>query len=207
MKVAIFGSTGPTGRLLVQQALDVGHQVTAVARTPTLLDIHHPRLSVMQGDVLDAQRVEQAIVDQDAVLCTLGVKPWRVGTTLSEGTRNIVGAMQRRGVRRLIVLSSYGVSESWQFATLSHRFWIWLILRGIYRDKARQDEVLRASDRDWVLVRPPRLTNGPRVGRYRVAREMRLGVNASISRADVAEFMLRQLTDGTWLRQAVIISY
>ncbi len=206
MKLVIFGSTGPTGRLLVRQALEQGHEVTAFARTPTLLDLHHERLSVMQGNVLDAPRVAEAVVGHDAVLSALGVKPWNVGTVLSQGTRNLIAGMQRHGVRRLIVLSSYGVSESWQMAPWSQKLGIWLFLRGIYRDKAVQDEVLRASDRDWVLVRPPRLTNGPRTGQYRVAGEMRLGAGASISRADVADFMLRQLTDDTWLRQAVVIS-
>jgi putative NADH-flavin reductase len=207
MRLAIFGSTGPTGRELVQQALAAGHYVTAYARTPTLLDVHHERLSVMQGDVLDPARVAEAVVGQDAVLSALGVKPWNVGCTLSEGTRHIVAAMRRHGVRRLIVLSSYGVSESWNSATLPHRLAMWLVLRGIYRDKARQDGILRASDRDWVLVRPSRFTKGPRTGDYRVASELRLGLRAEISRADVADFMLRQLTDGTWLRQAVVISY
>jgi putative NADH-flavin reductase len=206
MKLLLFGSTGPTGRRLLEQALEQGHEVTAFARTPTLLDLHHDLLTVIQGNVLDAARVAEAIAGHDAVLSTLGVKPWNVGTVLSQGTRNIIAGMQGHGVRRLIVMSSFGVSESWQMATLPQRIVMWLFLRGIYRDKAVQDQVLRASDRDWVLVRPPRLTHGPRTGKYRVAAQMRLGFQDSISRADVADFMLRQLQDGAWLRQAVVIS-
>jgi putative NADH-flavin reductase len=101
MKLLIFGSTGSIGRLLIEQALEQGHEVTAFARNPAKLDIQHPNLKVVQGDVLNLASVEQAVQGQDAVLCVLGSGSKRKGTIRSEGTRQIIRAMEKTGVRRV----------------------------------------------------------------------------------------------------------
>lgn len=207
MNVLIFGATGRTGLCLVEQALAQGHGVTAFARNPALMPIHSERLAVLQGDVRDPQRVEAAVAGQDAVLCALGVGI-RGGTVLSTGTRNIVFAMQTRGVRRLVCETSFGVAESWRQASLLSRVYIALFLALTYADKARQEKIIRDSNLDWVVVRPALwLTNGPRRGTYRLGTDMRQDLSNYISRADVAAFMLQQLSDDSWLRQAVAICY
>jgi len=208
MNLIIVGSTGGTGRCLVEQALEQGHTVTAFARNPAKITIQHPNLSVVQGDVLDRATVKPALNGKDAVLSALGVRKLRKTTVLSEGTRNIITAMQQHGVRRLIVESSLGVGDSrgqfpWYLGLLVRIF-----LRNIYADKEVQEAFIRESGLDWTIVRPAGLTNGARRGVYRQwVGKPDAPITGWISRADVADFMLKQLTDTTYLRQAVGLSY
>jgi putative NADH-flavin reductase len=207
MKIVIFGSTGGTGRCLVEQALSSGHEVTAFARNPSSVLIHHERLSVLQGDVLDPSRVEEAMVGQHAVLSALGVGLGGHKRVLSAGMKNIITAMERNGVRRLVVESSYGVGDSLPDASLFLRLVYRTVLRNTYDDKAREDEIIRASKVEWVVARPAALTNGPPRGEYRVREHLRLGFGTKISRADVADFMLKQLVEDTWLYKFPALSY
>lgn len=206
MKLILFGATGSTGRCLLEQALAGGHSVVAMVRTPVKLQLEHPNLQVLRGDVLKQQAVEAAITPgADAVLSTLGVRKLFLPTrVLSEGMRNIVAAMQKAGVRRLIVESSYGVGErgvtlGWELAAAT-------VLRGIYQDKEREDDIIRQSGLDWTVVRPPRLTNGARTGHYHAGLDLKLPFSAKIARHDVADFMLRQITDTTYLRKFVVVA-
>ncbi|MEM9486661.1 MAG: NAD(P)H-binding protein, partial [Cyanobacteria bacterium P01_F01_bin.116] len=112
MKLVIFGATGGTGRQVVEQALAQGHRVTAFARTPAKLDIQHPHLKVAQGDVMDLPSVEQAVKGQDAAVCILGSGQLK-SNIRSEGTRQIIQAMEQTGVRRFICQSTMGVGDSW----------------------------------------------------------------------------------------------
>lgn len=207
MKIVILGSTGGTGRCLVEQALSSGHEVTAFARNPSNVLVHHERLSVLQGDVLDVATVEAAVRGQQAVLSALGVGLAGGKRVLSSGMKNVVATMQKFGVRRLIVESSYGVGDSLQDTSWTMRLVFLSLLRSTYEDKAREDEIIRASNLDWVVVRPAALTNGPRRSQYRAGDHLGLGFGARISRADVAEFMLRQLSDDTWVRRFPALSY
>lgn len=207
MKIVIFGSTGGTGRCLLEQAISAGHEVTAFARNPSNVLIHHARLCVWQGDVLDPARVEAAIAGHDAVLSALGVGLAGGKRVLSDGTRNIVAAMEKHSARRLVVESSYGVGDSFHDASLFLRLIFRTVLRSTYEDKAREDEIIRASGLDWIVVRPAALTNGPRRGKHRVGEHLRLGLGAKISRADVAGFMLQQLEETKWLRKFPALSY
>jgi putative NADH-flavin reductase len=207
MRLVIFGATGATGRCLVDQALAQGHQVLACARNPAPLG-KHDRLAFLPGDVLEPTGVEVAVAGQDAVLCALGT-PNQIGTTvLSAGTANIIAAMQKHRVRRLICLSSLGVGDSKQQAGVVVRHVVIpTFLSYVYADKETQERVVRDSGLDWVIVRPARLTDGPRRGVYRTGPDVKLRPWTRISRADVADFMLKQLTDDTFLRQAPGISY
>lgn len=207
MKIVIFGSTGGTGQCLVDQALSAGHEVTAFARNPSNILIHHERLTVLQGDVLDPARVEAAVAGQQAALSALGVGLAGGKRILSRGTENIVVAMQKFSVPRLVVESSYGVGDSLRDASFMLRLVFRTVLRRTYEDKAREDAVIRASNLQWVVVRPAALTNGPRVGQYRVGEHLKLGFGTKISRADVADFMLKQLSDDAWLRKFPALSY
>jgi putative NADH-flavin reductase len=209
MKLLIFGSTGGTGRELLKQALEQGHSVTAYARNPAKIDdIKHASLQVVRGDVLDPAVVESAVAGQEAVMSTIGAGAER--TTLREdGTRNIVEAMKKTGVQRLICQSSLGVGDSRTNLPFFTKYIIVsLFLRHAFADHERQEAFVKQSSLDWTIVRPPHLTDGPRTGVYRhgfTTTDTR--IKGKISRADVADFMLKQLTDDTYLHQAPGVSY
>jgi putative NADH-flavin reductase len=205
MRVLIIGATGGTGRQLVSQALERGHQVTAFVRDPAGLRMQHERVAVAQGNVLDYGSLEAALRGQDAVLSALGHKRWFYpNRILSAGTRNLVRAMETHGVRRLICETALGVGDSWGRAGLYYTLFVApFILPFYFRDKERQEGIIRASSLEWVIVRPGMLTNGARRGIYRHGSNVGHWLwTCRISRADVADFMLRQLTDNTYLRSS-----
>ena len=209
MKLLVFGSTGGTGRELVKQALAQGHEVTAYARHPAKLgDKKHPSLQVARGDVLDPVAVEQAVAGHDAVLCAIGAGAGRT-TLREEGTRNIVRAMEKGGVRRLVCQSSMGVGDSRaNLGFLTKYVIVPVFLRHAFADHERQETVVKASALDWTIVRPPHLKDGPHTGTYRHGFPATdTGIQGKISRADVADFMLKQLTDNTYLHQTPGVSY
>ncbi|MDV2997071.1 MAG: hypothetical protein N4J56_006776 [Chroococcidiopsis sp. SAG 2025] len=208
MKLLIFGSTGSIGRQLVWQALEQGHTVTAFTRNPAKLDdIQHANLKVIQGDVMDLASVEKAVQGQDAVLCSLGAGS--KGTIRSQGTRHIIRAMEKVGVRRLICQTTLGVGESWGNLNF---FWKYImfgfLLRQAYADHVAQENYVKQSHLDWTIVRPGAFVDGERTGNYRhgfpgTDRTSKL----KISRADVADFMLKQLTDDLYLHKTPALSY
>jgi putative NADH-flavin reductase len=202
MKLVIFGATGGTGRHLVEQALAEGHQVTAFARRPAALQVRHDRLRIAAGDVSDAARVESAIEGQDAVLSALGAT--KKQAICADGMANILAAMRRAGVRRVIVLSAFGASDSHDRSLYTRL--LWLFIRERMADKDRMEQLIKRSDLEWTLVRPPRLTDGPRTQRYRSGLDLRMTLNSRISRADTAAFMLRQLVDPNYLGKAPAIA-
>ena len=208
MKLLIIGSTGGTGRELVKQALEQGHQATAFARTPSKLGISHHNLSIAQGDITDQASVEAAVAGKDAVLCALGTKVIRKNTIQSDGTRNIVVAMQENGLKRLVVETSLDVGNSrgqlgFFFAHVIRA----TVLRNIFEDKELQERIVRKSGLDWIIVRPAMLTDGPRTGKYRAGFSASDKIARKISRADVADFMLKQTTSNDFLRQTPGLSY
>ncbi|MFN0157291.1 MAG: NAD(P)-dependent oxidoreductase [Bacteroidota bacterium] len=210
MNLLVIGATGGTGRELVQQALEQGHHVTAFARHPAKINVKHERLVVMKGDVLDRASVELAVKGKDAVLSALGHKRWIIPTRIvSEGTKNIITAMEKYGVQRLVCETSLGVSDSRGKLGLYYTlFVIPVIVFFYFLDKARQEQLIKASGLDWVIVRPGRLTNGKRRGKYRHGSDIGNHVTTvSISRADVAEFMLQQLSDNAYLNKAPGVAY
>jgi uncharacterized protein YbjT (DUF2867 family) len=203
--VLIVGATGGTGRMLVAQALERGYIVTALVRNPSALDITHPQLQIMTGNVLDEESLNAALRGQDAVVCALGHKRY-LGPTriLSDGTRNLLRVMSAHGVRRFVCETSLGIGSSAGRMGLYYTFFVIpVILPFYFWDKARQERIVAAADLDWVIVRPAVLTNGPRRGGYRYG--ARIGSflwTHRISRADVADFMLNQLASDTYLRTA-----
>lgn len=205
MKLLVFGSTGGVGRQLVKQALEQGHTVTAFARDPAKLDIKHANLKVVQGDAMDLASVEKAVQGQDAVLCSLGAG--RKGTIRSE--RHIIRAMEKAGVRRFICQTTLGVGDSrgnlnffWKYIMFG------IFLRQAYADHVSQENYVKQSCLDWTIVRPGAFVDGNRTGEYRHGF---LGTDKTsklkISRADVADFMLKQLTDDTYLNKTPSVSY
>jgi putative NADH-flavin reductase len=210
MRILVIGATGGTGREIVAQALAVGDEVTALARKPEKMRVTHDRLRVVRGDVLDYGSVEAAMRRQDAVLCALGHKRWLYPTRiLSRGTDNIVHAMKAIGVRRLVCETSLGVGDSFARMGLYYTlFVIPFILPFYFWDKDRQEQVVRASTLDWVIVRPGALTNGRARGQYRHGPDVGSRLwTVRISRADVAAFMLKQVREDTYLRSTPGLSW
>lgn len=204
-RILIVGATGGTGRQLVAQALDRGYAVTALVRDPSRLQIKHPQLTVIQGDVLDYASIEAAMRGQEAVLSALGHKRYFYPTRiLSEGTRNILRAMKTHGVPRVVCETSLGIGDSAGRMGLYYTlFVIPVILPFYFWDKTRQERMIAGSNVEWVIVRPGVLTNGDKRGRFRHGRNVGSFLwTVRISRADVAEFMLNQLASDTYLRSA-----
>ena len=208
MKLTIFGAAGRTGIPLVQQALDTGHEVVALLRTPSKLSIKNERLTVVQGDVANLADVENVVEGADAVLSVLGHVKGSVPDILTYAMHNIITAMDKYGVKRLVSMSGASVHAPQDKPKLVNRLiklFTQAVTGSLLQDAEHQLKVLQNSDVDWVIVRGPILTDGPHTGTYRVGWT---GVNTGIrvSRADVADFILKQVTDTTYLRQAPLIS-
>jgi len=204
-RVLIIGATGGTGRQLVSQALERGYAVTALVRDPSRLQVDHPQLTVIQGDVLDQGSVDAAMRGQEAVLSALGHKRFFYPTRiLSKGTRNILRAMETHGIPRLVCVTSLGMGNSAGRMGLYYTlFVIPVILPFYFWDKTRQERMIARSNLEWVIVRPGALTNGDKRDRYRHGRQVgSFLLTVRISRADVADFMLNQLASDTYVRTA-----
>lgn len=209
MRLAVFGATGGTGRALVEQARAAGHEVAALARDPARLG-EATGVRVVRGDVRDPAAVAATVEESEAVVCCLGTSRVPAGDrTHSEGTARIVEAMVGQGVRRLVVVSAFGVGESrtqasFVFARVILPLFVYRPFA--YEDKARQEAVVRASDLDWTIVRPTHLIDAPSRGRTRV-----LGARGRfyerIARGDVAAFLLDEVAARRHVREAVAIAW
>lgn len=206
MKIIVFGATGTVGRHIVDRALLQGHEVTAFARNAASVALNHPRLTIIEGDVLLAGDVLCAVAGQEAVIVALGAG--RNGIVRSVGTKHVVDAMKRQGVHRLIVQSTLGAGDSHPALNFFwKRIMFGLLLRPAFADHQRQEEIVKASDLDWTLVRPSAFTDGPATNQYNHGFAPTIkGLALKISRADVAGFILRQLTDQTYLGRAASLS-
>ena len=208
MKLVVFGATGSVGRKLVEQALEAGHEVTAFARTPAKLALDDANLRLVQGDVLDYAAVKEAVRGQEAVLCALGAG--RKGTVRAVGTRHIVQAMEEEPSRpRLVCQTTLGVGDSRDNLNF---FWkhimFGMLLAPAYADHVRQEEYIKKSRLDWTIVRPGAFTDGERTGSYRHGFGPRdRSTCLKISRADVADFMLKQVADPIYRHRTPGLSY
>lgn len=208
MKLVIFGATGRTGVELVRQALAAGHTVTAFVRDPAKLTLQDERLLVVQGDVTDGAAVDRAIAGQDAVLTAYGHTRATQSNILTVGIGHIITSMTVRGVRRLVALSGAGVKQPQDpisFGSLVMVPLLNLMAGDMLRDSERYVEAIQNSGLDWVVVRAPVLGDDPAKGTYRTG-YLRPGFGR-VSRADIADFMLKNVTDNTWLRQLPMVTY
>lgn len=210
MRIVVFGATGGTGRCITQQALEAGHEVTAFARTPSKVTFVHPNLRVFEGDVLSGDRVRRAMEEQQAVLCALGFGPNHDKRDLvhSTGTEHIIQAMRESNVRRIVCETTVLAGEAARFMSATgrlYRMFMNLLNPHFLREKGRQEQLLMTSGLDWTIVRPVALTDGPRTRDFQVGHALRSDFSSRISRADVASFMLDQLTSTTYLHQAPTI--
>lgn len=211
MRIAVIGATGSVGRCLVPQALEQGLQVTALVRSPRKITLSHDRLIVMPGDISDADAVARTIQGQDAVICLLGAPLLDRSGIRAAGTRQIVAAMKAASVRRLICLSSIGAGDSYAMIPALQKFLIApMILERLFADHEAQEAEIFASELDWVIARPGPYTDGAPTGSYAhgVGPAPRgRALRFKISRPDVADFLLRQLTDDTYLNRAAWLTH
>lgn len=210
MRLTIFGASGQTGLHLVAQALELGHNVTAFVRDPASFAPRHANLDIVVGDVGVADDVASVINGQDVVLLALGVKMGVADQVCTIATAHVVPAMQQFGVRRLINIGGMGTGPARNQLSAFGKFvagGLRLLDRHAFRDKESQEVLIRNSDLDWINVCPPWLTNGPRTGVYRFGCDLRPPVTAKISRADVADFMLKQIIDPTFVGKDPILYY
>src|SRR5262245_31812105 len=186
MRIAVFGASGATGGELVAQALSQGHSITALLRDPDRLNIRSIDVRAVQGDVANNDAVELTIHGQNAVLCALGAAtPLRRDPTLVLGIQHIVNAMRQMRTRRLVYMSFLGVRDGrLQLSLIGRMIVAPFMLRNVVADHEAKERINQDSELDWIIVRPPRLTNGPRRGRYRHGLDIRAAsVIPSISRA------------------------
>jgi putative NADH-flavin reductase len=205
--IIVFGSTGTIGLNLVEQALDRGYRVTAFTRSPAKLRIVHPSLKVVNGDVLDASAVNKAVPGHDAVLVALGAG--RAGRVRAEGTNNVLHAMKKASIERLICETTLGVGDS--RANLNF-FWKYvmfgMLLKDAYHDHQQQEDFIMKSNLQWTIVRPGAFTDGPLTGEYHHGfSPTDRSIKLKISRADVADFMLKQLKDNRYVKATPGLSY
>jgi len=209
VNVVVFGATGDTGRWITDRAVQAGHEVTAFVRDPGRMPVVHDRVKVVRGDVLDAASVDGAVAGQNAVLSALGSSARNPAPVLSTGVRHILDAMERHHVRRIVALSAAGAlgeSAGFLFGNLGLRiFRMWL--PEVYGAHRKMLEELQRRGVDWIAVRAVLLTNAPPKGRYRVAIEGIPRWGFRISRPDVAEFMVRQMTSDEFVRKMPAIAY
>lgn len=205
MNITTFGASGTIGRLVVEQALAAGHNVTAFTRDAARVTAEHDRLTVVEGDVTDPAACLPAVKDADAVVVALGAG--RKGEVREAGTRAVVAAMEQAGGGRLVCQSTLGVGSSRPNLNLLWKYVMFGgLLRPAYADHVRQERVVEESDLDWTIVRPSAFADqSPGPVRHGFGGS-ESGLRLKIARADVAAFLIAQVKDQTYLRRAVSIS-
>lgn len=207
MKILIIGASRGTGALAAAVALERGHEVTALARNPERLQLQHPKLRRIAGSFHDEACVHGAVALHDAVIVTASattLKEFKQSPNyFSEGTRHVMAAMKTHAVRRLVVLSALGVGDSRVLmGFVLRKLLIDYLLRALYADHERQEELVRSSGLEWVIARPSRLTNGPARGHSLRQTEV-LPVPSSMSRADLASFLVEAAETDEFVRKVV----
>ncbi|WP_046214118.1 NAD(P)-dependent oxidoreductase [Paenibacillus wulumuqiensis] len=223
MKITVIGSTGATGRKVIERALDLGHEVTAVARRPEVI-VPRARLSIRQGDVLDMPSITRALVDTDVVISCIGPsgnfsqstvlsevisnirKNFSPGTIMSVGITNILAACQSAGVKRFVMQSGIGLSDGKELSTLN-RLAINIsgrIFTKAVEDKAIAERTVQQSQLDWIIVRPPALNDAAAALKYTAGPLSRISPLRPLSFADCADCLIRAATnEPTWIRKIV----
>lgn len=193
MKIAIFGATGETGRQLVEQALAAGYQVVAYVRNPSKLNTKHENLTIVQGELADQAIIERAVSAADAVISVLGPRGGSKGKPITRGMQNIIEAMKKQGVRRLIISSTLSAKDPNDLPDFKAKALVNLVkltMHAAYEEIVSVADTVRKSDLDWTIVRLTTLNNNPKSGKVRVGYLGKGEVGLRISRADLAEFML-----------------
>lgn len=212
MKIVVFGATGIVGKAVVREALEKGHEVTVLTRDAGKVATRHERLHVVEGHVTDRNTVHNVLDGQEAVIQTLGIGgkgDGRPTTFVSEANKSIMEEMERMNVRRLVAISVIGAGDSLVFLPWIYRklvlplFMKWF--QAIMDDKNRMEPMIKKSSLDWTIVRCTTVKERPATGKVNATVDGK-GLKFSISAADMATFIVNQLTDNRFLKQAPTIS-
>jgi ketol-acid reductoisomerase len=210
MNITIFGGTGTAGLLVVEKALSAGHRVTLYARNPSKISIQHNNLNIVKGELTEVDKIDEAVKRADAVISILGPKAKSKELVISNGIKNIINAMQKNGIKRLIAT----VSSSYRDANDKFQFWfdfgvvmLKVIGNSILKDIIETGEQIAKSQLDWTMVRLPKLSNNP------PKEKLNIGYTGdgkikffSLTRSDLSDYLIQQLGDKTYLRKAPVIS-
>ncbi|HLY28887.1 MAG TPA: SDR family oxidoreductase [Aggregatilineales bacterium] len=207
MNIIVFGANGGIGHHVVEQALAAGHNVTAVVRRPSSITTKHERLTIVQGDVLQAETLKEPMAGQEAVISALGSVSRAPTVVYSQGIANIMQAMQQAHVKRLVCISASGLDPSRLWMRLIAKPILWTLFKSSYSDLVRMEREVKGSNVDWTIVRPPRLSDGPHTGQYEFAVNKHHPRGFIISRADVADYLIAQLTNPTTYCGIVEVAY
>jgi putative NADH-flavin reductase len=208
MKIAVFGSTGAVGNHVVRRALEREWGVVAFARTPSKLGELRERTEVIQGDVQDPDAVARAVDGVDAVISTVGHTKSSSDDVLEATARHLIESMRRFGVDRLVTLVGAGVTsdeDPSSFGRTAMRTVMQLLAGTMLEDAQRHTDMIRRTDLDWTVVRPPRLTDEPYTGEWH-AGYMKLGPTSTMGREDLAEFMLQQVESDEWVGESPMVA-
>jgi uncharacterized protein YbjT (DUF2867 family) len=212
MKIVIFGASGFSGRAILKEALAQNHQVTILVRSNVGVAFRDKNLKVVEGNVLDKEIVNQILHDQDAVIQCLGVGGKGDGkptTFISDATKIIVEEMEKNKVKKLIAMSNVGAGNSiafqpWIFNKIILPYFMkWL--KFIIDDKNKMEPIIMNSRLDWTIVRCPNIVDKPMKGNCKATLDGK-GLKLSVTLGDMAAFMINQITDNTFLKQAPSIS-
>ena len=209
MKLIIFGATGGTGKLLVEQALTAGNQVIVYVRNPNKLNIKSERLTIIEGELANKEKIESALKGVDAVLSVLGPRGGSKGKPLTQGMQNIITGMKKQSVRRLIVTSTLSTKDHQDIPEFRVKVLVTLVrilMHAAYEEIVSMANIVRVSDLDWTIVRLAMLNNKPKSGKVRAGYLGKSEVGLWISRADIADFMLKQVQDTKYFQKAPVIS-
>lgn len=210
MKVMVLGGAGRVGRLVVAEALERGHEVLALVRNAAkLANLRHPNLTVMPGDALDDRVLQRISLGYDAVVQAIGAPAARATTVFSDSTKVLLEVMKTNGIKRLVAITGIGAGDSKGHGGFVYDNIVYpLFTKPLYEDKTRQEELIKASGLDWVIVRPVSFVEGPsRPGVLRVATKLDGVTMTEVSVGDVAKFTVDQLTSNEYLHQTPLIGY
>jgi putative NADH-flavin reductase len=209
MKLTIFGATGGTGTQLVQQALAKGNHVVAYVRNPSKLEFIHKDLKFVEGELADQMKIDQAVCGVDAVISVLGPRGGSKDKRITQGMQNIIFTMNKYGVRRLIVSSTLSVKDPNDLPDFKVKVlvnFVKLTMHAAYEEIISVADIVRKSDLDWTILRLTTLNNNQKSGKVRVGYLGKGEVGMRISRADLAEFMLKQVKNTKYFQQSPVIS-
>ena len=208
MRILIFGATGGTGRYVVSQGLEQGRHVTAFCRNQAMLAAKHPNLTIVEGGLSDHHAITHALNGVNAVISVLGNTTrkalFKPNNVISQNLPNIISAMQQGKVERLLFVTSFGVNGKifWPEKLLLRT-----LFRNLFADLPVQEKLIKDSGLDWTIVRPARLTNGPKTGECRSGEYIYIHPFTSISRVDVADFLLKEAASPEYQRKVITISH
>ena len=208
--IAVIGANGGIGKQTVEAALRAGHYVTAIVRAPASLDLEHPNLRIVKGDVFDARTLESHLAHKDAVISAIGKTSLKPTTLYSQGNKNVIEAMLKAGVSRAFFISASGLEVNpthalpVRFAT---KYILQKLLHNMYADLEIMENIIRKSNISWTILRPPRLIDQSATANYRIAINAVLKNSLRISRADVAHFMVNNIDNEAILKKTVEIGY